>query len=407
MEGDRELGVLTQLLDLKEFEVVAAEGSPQQRTWTVVWNTLWVCCEHCGRVTGKRHACDERLIQDLPMGERSLVLVVRQFQFECDNCGKYFTPPCGAIAPGTYVTERLLARMAEMIKHSDIASTAAHFGIPEKTLEGWYYDYVERQRQKPRAVLRPIHCLGIDEISPKKKHRQFCVVLIDHGNGRVLDLLEGRDKGRLVQWLKEQKEKGVLGELQQVTLDMWGPYVGAVQEVFGEAVKITVDRFHVAAQFGQRMDEARCEIQRRLPPEAAAELKGTRWLWLKNEENLTEEEVHRRRALMHKYPELGELVRQRESLREIFANPQIRSVQVGVKRLRRWCERAKELGLRSLNAFVGTMERWMDRIANYFVDRSTNARTEGFNHGIRGLLWRACGMRNMAHLRARVLHAFG
>ena len=406
MEGQAELDVYTQLLDLKELEVVAAEDSPQQRTWTVVCKTMWARCPKCGRLVGRRHEFGERAILDLAMGQRSLVLIVRQPQFRCDKCFKCFTPPCSAIAPRTYVTQRLLACMAEMIKHSDIANTAAQFGVPEKTLEGWYYDYVARQRQKPPAVLRPIHCLGIDEISVKKRHRQFCMVLIDHSNGRVLDLLEGREKARLVQWLKEQKEKGVLSELKQVTLDMWGPYVGAVQEVFGEEVKITADRFHVAAQFGQRLNESRREIQRRLPPEAAADLKGTRWLWVTNEENLTEDEVHRRRALMRQYPALGELVRQRESLREIFENRNIRSARSGVKRLKRWCERAKELGLRSLNAFVETMERWMERIANYFVDRSTNARTEGFNHGIRGLLWRACGMRNLTHLRARVLHAF-
>ncbi len=47
------------------------------------------------------------------------------------------------------------------------------------------------------------------------------------------------------------------------------------------------------------------------------------------------------------------------------------------------------------------------RIANYFVARQTNGRTEGFNRGLRGLLWRACGMTNFAHFRLRVLHAFG
>jgi hypothetical protein len=33
--------------------------------------------------------------------------------------------------------------------------------------------------------------------------------------------------------------------------------------------------------------------------------------------------------------------------------------------------------------------------------------TEGFNHGLRTILWRAFRMTNFHHFRARVLHAFG
>jgi hypothetical protein len=54
-----------------------------------------------------------------------------------------------------------------------------------------------------------------------------------------------------------------------------------------------------------------------------------------------------------------------------------------------------------------TLENWMDQIVNYFVARSSNGRTEGFNRGLRAILWRACGMHNFSHFRLRVLHAFG
>jgi len=49
----------------------------------------------------------------------------------------------------------------------------------------------------------------------------------------------------------------------------------------------------------------------------------------------------------------------------------------------------------------------MDKIVNYFVSRSSNGRTEGFNRGPRAILWRACGMSNFSHYRLRVLHLFG
>jgi transposase len=232
-------------------------------------------------------------------------------------------------------------------------------------------------------------------------------VLIDRTNGRIVDVLESREKARVVDWLKAGVASGLLGEVEEVTTDMWDGYVEATREVFGSKVRITVDRFHVMANFQESLTGARRQIQRTLPKEAAAELKGTRWTWLTNWENLTEEQRQTLEALKRKYPPLQQLADRRESLRQIFEDRTIATAAAGVERLKQWCREARELGLAALGSFVGTLERWMDRIANYFVSRSTNAETEGYNHGIRAILWRAFGMRNFAHFRARVLHVFG
>ena len=161
------------------------------------------------------------------------------------------------------------------------------------------------------------------------------------------------------------------------------------------------------ANFQEWLTDARREIQRALPKQAVAELKGTRWKWLTNEENLTQEDRQTLEGLKRTYPMLARLAEQRESLRAIFEDREITTGHAGVQRLRAWCEGAKNLGLAALSSFTRTLERWMDKIANYFVSRSTNAQTEGYNHGLRAILWRAFGMRNFTHFRARVLQAFG
>lgn len=232
-------------------------------------------------------------------------------------------------------------------------------------------------------------------------------MLIDRTNGRVLDILESREKTVLIAWLKAGVSSGLLAHLEEATTDMWDGYVEAVKEVFEGRVRITIDRFHVMANFQEWLTDARREIQRTLPKEAVAELKGTRWKWLTNEENLTQEDRQVLDGLKRKYPLLGQLAQQRESLRAIFEDRGITTGDAGVTRLRAWCEDAKKLGLTALSSFTRTLERWMDKIANYFVSRSTNAQTEGYNHGLRAILWRAFGMRNFTHFRARVLQAFG
>jgi transposase len=232
-------------------------------------------------------------------------------------------------------------------------------------------------------------------------------VLIDHTNGRVLDVLESREKEAVLRWLKAGKESGLLSAVEEVTCDMWDAYAQASKEAFGPAVRITIDRFHVMKNFQDRLTEARREIQRGLDKEQAGELKGSRWLWMTNPENLTAGQRAELEALKRKFPELGRLADHREDLRGIFEDKRIATPEAAMARLREWCRRGVEMGLKALKQFNKTLENWMEKIANYFVSRSSNGRTEGFNRGLRAILWRACGMRNFCHFRLRVLHLFG
>jgi transposase len=231
-------------------------------------------------------------------------------------------------------------------------------------------------------------------------------VLIDHSNKRVLDVLEGRDKDLIVNYLRQNKD-GRFASLEEVTCDMWDAYVNAAEEVFGESIRVTIDRFHVVKNFQEQLTEARREIQRSLDKEAAKELKGTRWLWQTNPENLSDEQRQQLQGLKERFPKLGQLLEQRESLRAIFEDKTIQDATSGASRLQRWMEQAKGLGLKALDKFCKTLTNWLDRIANYFVWRSSNGRTEGFNHGLRSILWRAFGMLNFRHFRLRVLDRFG
>lgn len=231
-------------------------------------------------------------------------------------------------------------------------------------------------------------------------------MLIDHSNGRVLDVLESREKAAVMAWLTRHKT-GLLAELNEATIDMWDGYAEAVKEVFGESVRVTIDRFHVMKNFQDRLNEARREIQKQLPQEQAKELKGSRWLWLTNPQNLTPEQQAELERLKKLFPSLARLAEHREGLRKIFEDGRFRRPESAMVWLRAWCERGRAMGLKAMEKFNQTLENWMERIANYFVSRSSNGRTEGFNRGLRAILWRACGMTNFEHFRLRVLHAFG
>jgi transposase len=232
-------------------------------------------------------------------------------------------------------------------------------------------------------------------------------VIVDHDHQRVLDVLENREKATVSAYLKAGRESGFLAAVEEVTTDMWDAYVEAAREVFGDGVAITIDRFHVMKNFQEGLTAARRELQRTLSDEAKTELKGSRWWWVTNSENLRDEHRESLAALCQKYPTLAAVREQRERLRAIFEDQTITTPEGGRKRLEEWMVGVKSLKLMAFEKFCKTLTNWMDKIVNYFRSRSSNGRVEGLNHGIRAILWRAFGMRNFKHFRLRVLQRFG
>lgn len=231
-------------------------------------------------------------------------------------------------------------------------------------------------------------------------------MIIDHDNHRVLEVLENREKTTVVAYLRKAKDEGVLADVTEVTIDMWDSYDTAAREVFGDQVVVTIDRFHVMKNFQECLTGARRELQRKLSDAEREELKGSRWLWVTNWENLSAQKQEELARLKTRFPELGKLADQREALRSLFNDRTITTPTQGRQRLQAWLEQARSLGLVSLNKFFKTLTNWMEKIANYFHSRSSNGRTEGFNHGLRSILWRAFGMTNFKNFRLRVLHCF-
>ena len=232
-------------------------------------------------------------------------------------------------------------------------------------------------------------------------------MIVDHDNRRVLDVLENREKVTVVAYLQKKKLEGILAEVEEVTTDMWDAYVEAAREVFGPGVRITIDRFHVMKNFQDWLTAARREIQNELPADAKKRLKGSRWWWVTNPENLRVEDREALAQLRQEFPQLGQLWEQREQLRAIFDNVSIQTAERGRERLEGWMADVRKMGITALEKFCKTLTNWMDKIANYFQSRSSNGRTEGLNHGLRAILWRAYGMLSFKNFRLRVLDRFG
>lgn len=241
-----------------------------------------------------------------------------------------------------------------------------------------------------------------DEIAPHKGHGSYELVIYAPELGIVLDVLKDRKKASLEDWFRA---RGVpwCAHVEVYCSDMWDQYHEAAQAHLPNALPV-VDRFHVMKNLNDAVTKARRAIQRLAPAEQHEILKGCRWLLVKNRENLSAEENSTLETLLTASPELKRLYELKESFRNWFNTCKDR--QEADDLLSAWLDQAKATGLRAIQGFIRTVERWRQLILNYFVGRHSNGFAEGVNLKIKLINRRAFGYHLFASFRLHVLVAF-
>jgi transposase len=241
--------------------------------------------------------------------------------------------------------------------------------------------------------------LNIDEIALEKGHGNFVLVLSAPEEGYVLDVLPDRERKTLEQWLD-----GLAPEMKKaikvVNLDMWEPYTLAVKAKLPHAC-IVVDRFHVMKNLNHCLTMARREIQRNASHEVKEQLKGSRWVLVKNQKDLTEKQRTKLENLYQASPELKACHQLKEQFRTIFET--VTDREKAKVALLRWIKQVEKLNVTTLQSFLVTLRNWFELILNYFIERWTNAFAEGVNNKIKLIKRRAFGFTNFDHFRLRIL----
>lgn len=241
--------------------------------------------------------------------------------------------------------------------------------------------------------------MNIDEIALEKGHGNFVLVLSAPEKGYVLDVLLNRERKTLENWLD-----GLASEMKKaikvVNLDMWEPYTLAVKAKLPHA-RIVVDRFHVMKNLNHCLTLARREIQRNASDEVKEQIKGSRWILVKNQKDLTEKQRAKLENLYQTSPELKVCHQLKEQFRTIFETTTDRKQARAV--LLRWIKQVEQQSVTALQSFLVTLKNWFELILNYFIERWTNAFAEGVNNKIKLIKRRAFGFTNFDHFRLRIL----
>jgi transposase len=325
-----------------------------------------------------------------------------QRRFDCDVCGKPFTENLEWIDAKRRQTSAFEMHIYERVKHkTPRKQVALQEGLNEATVLGIF------KRQAKRATRHAddsrVCVLGVDEISLRKGHKQYALVLSDLVRRRVIAVLPNRLKKMFEQWLENLTE-AERQAIKVVSMDMWEAYRQAVRKVLRHA-KIVADRFHVMKQLNHQIDLMRRSMQRKAKKagdEALYQaLKGSRWVLLKNRRALDPEQEAQLETILAVSDELRTIYLLKEEFRTICDKI---SDQTRAQRfLWAWTGKALATGSRYLIRFVNTLRNWWHEFLNYFDDRVTQGFVEGINRAIRGIINRAFGFRNFDNFRLQVL----
>jgi transposase len=225
--------------------------------------------------------------------------------------------------------------------------------------------------------------------------------LTDLSRRIVLDVLPDRKKNTLIAWLRRPPDGICLEALAFAATDLWAHYRAAVHAVFPH-VSVVADRFHVVQNLHNVIHKARKDAQKNAKDdEERTQLKGLRYLLLKNKKNLTDSDKERLTKLAASHPALYRLWEVRQALHDWYEEQS--TFDEAKSALDVWMTEARQLAIKPLDAFCDTLVAWQTEIVNFFHHRITSGFVEGMNSKIRVLKRIAFGIPNFHHFRLRVI----
>ena len=353
-------------------------------------------CPECRSRNVIRRGCTVREFRTVPVGSRPVVLVLPVQRVECRSCGAIRQVKV-AFAEERRTYTRAFERYAlDLSRAATIQDVAWHLGISWDVIKDIQKRSLTRRFGKPK--LHKLSLIAMDEISIGRGQRYLTVVL-DLRSGAVVFVAEGREAKVLDPFWRSLRQ--ARARVQAVAMDMWPAYITAVQTHL-PGVPIVFDHFHVVKLFNEKLSDLRRDLQREATERLHKQvLKGTRWLLLKNPENLDESRHERTRleeALRVNRP-LATAYYLKEDLRQFWDQA---DKPTAASFLQDWIARATVSGIRMLQDFAKTLAAHRSGLLAYYDHPISTGPLEGTNTKIRVLQRRSYGFRDMEFFKLKI-----
>jgi transposase len=356
-------------------------------------------CHQCGLPAATVHSQGyRRHLRDLNMASAEVWLQVEYRKIWCNNCGGAKVEQLSFADASRRVTHRLARYIYDLCRIMTVQDVAEHLNLNPKTVKAIDKSFLEKGFGQ--TDYHGLRILAIDEIALRKGHNYMTVVL-DYLSGRVVWIGEGRDKETLDRFFAEMTDRQK-DSIEAVAMDMWEAYINRVKYHCPNA-KIVFDFFHLVQSFGRVIDKVRRDEYLKATKQERKVLKGSRYLLLKNEENLTERQQNRLQAVLELNSTLSILYVLKDQLKLLYYYSNRRKVK---QTLDDWCRMAKQIEHGSVQAFIKRLRFFEYGILNHADYPIGTSRLEGVNNKIKVIKRKAYGFHDSEYFSLKVKQAF-
>ena len=361
-----------------------------------------VPCPVCGRRCGV-HDTRERTWRHLDIWQFRTYVHCAVPRADCPEHGVRTVLMPWEVRPNSHFTALFEAQvLAACMRGSTVRAVAESLGEDDRRL----WDMLGRAVSQARAGAdySGVTRVGIDETS-RAKGQTYISTMLDLDGRRCVAVADGNDKGAVGRMCDQLEDHGGdRSAVEEVTRDMSASFSAAVAEQMPQAAQ-TVDRFHVMQLFAQATDRVRC-AERRESAEKREMLKGTKYAWLKREENLTERqrETRERLAPAKSHLRTARACQMTEAMRDVYSCATAEEAADALDRLLSWMMHSN---VPEMKRVAGTVRENREGILSYFGSRLTNAYLEGANSLIQSIKRASRGFRNVEYFTTMIFLRLG
>jgi transposase len=397
-------------LDIPNVEILKVEQNKvNDFILTIASTCTSTSCSKCNKQISKIHGYSDTIIlRHLPILEKRVYLVIKLTRYKCYSCPG---DPTTTEQPEWFDRgSRFTKAYDKHLMRALISSTIQDVSKKEYVT----YDEVvgSLNRQVSMHVnwddFKELSTVGVDEISLKKGHKDYVTVVTTRINNenRIVAVLPGRTKAEVKNFFLSIPKHLQL-TVKSVCADMYIGFINAAIEVFGDKVKIIVDRYHVSTKYRGAVDDLRKQefkkLKSDLPEEEYKNLRGAMWALRKKDEKRSDDEKEIVKEVFKYSPILEQAYELENKLTDIF-NDDLNKTQA-IKKINLWIKEVDSSNVRCFDFFISvTLKNNWSWILNYFHRkcRQNSGFVEGLNNKIKVIKRRCYGIFNIGHLFQRI-----
>ena len=375
-------------------------------------------CRNCG-IVNESHAdivkngTKASIIKLGQFNFKPVLLKLKKQRFLCKNCETTFSAQTSLVDRHCFISNPLKSLIAmELVEEQSMTLIAKHLNVSVST--------VLRQLVKAGEALSPIKDdlpvhLGFDEFkSVKQVSGAMSFIFIDNITHEVIDILENRQQRYLMEYFMRFSYEA-RRKVQTVTIDMYSPYIGVIEDCFPNA-KIIIDRFHIVQHLNRCLNQIRIKTMnelRNVQPRDYRKLKKQWKLVLKNSSDLNFNDFYTHRlydGMVSEYVMTNYLIGLSPELRDTYEL--INNLKSAIRhhhfdRFKQILQDTKKRTYpRKVRTVLQTLEKYLEPIEESLKYTLSNGPIEGINNKIKNIKRSGYGYRSFRNLRNRALLVF-